>query len=87
LDDSATVKIITLVTAVYLPGSFVTGLYGTNFFGFGKGPGQSSAHIAVANDFWIFIVTWLTLTGITGFFYLLIKHKSKRQSNKVSSNA
>jgi hypothetical protein len=24
LDDSATVKIITLVTAIYLPGSFVT---------------------------------------------------------------
>jgi len=87
LDDSATVKIITLVTAIYLPGSFVTGVYGTNFFGFGQGPGQGSAHIAIANDFWIFIATWLSLTGITGFLYLLIKHRSKRQSNKDSSNA
>ncbi|KAL1979978.1 hypothetical protein VTN96DRAFT_4843 [Rasamsonia emersonii] len=68
VDDSAAVKIITFVSAVYLPGSFVVSLYGMNFFVFD----QDARQIVIAKDFWIFLATWLPLTVITGLIYVLI---------------
>lgn len=68
VDDSAAVKIITFVSAVYLPGSFIVSLYGMNFFVFDTDARQ----IVIAHDFWIFIATWLPLTLATGLIYVLI---------------
>ncbi|PYI20671.1 hypothetical protein BO99DRAFT_456176 [Aspergillus violaceofuscus CBS 115571] len=68
VDDSAAVKIITFVSAVYLPGSFIVSLYGMNFFVFDTDARQ----IVIAHDFWIFIATWLPLTLATGLVYVLI---------------
>jgi Mg2+ and Co2+ transporter CorA len=66
VDDSATVRIITYVSAFYLPGSFVASMYGMNFFVFDT----TSQNIAIANDFWIFVATWLPLTAITVAVYI-----------------
>ncbi|GKZ53938.1 hypothetical protein AnigIFM49718_008723 [Aspergillus niger] len=68
LDDSAAVKVITFVSAIYLPGSFIVSLYGMNFFVFD----EDSRQIVIAKDFWVFLATWLPLTLVTGLIYVLI---------------
>ncbi|PYH92926.1 hypothetical protein BO71DRAFT_431468 [Aspergillus ellipticus CBS 707.79] len=68
VDDSAAVKIITFVSAVYLPGSFVVSLYGMNFFDFD----DNARKITIAKDFWVFLATWLPLTMVTGLIYVWI---------------
>jgi len=78
VDDSTTVKIITFVSAVYLPGSFVGTLYGMNFFAFDT----VSKNIIIARDFWIFIATWLPLTLITGALYMAVLYFDRRAKGK-----
>lgn len=82
VDDSATVRIITLVSAFYLPGSFVASLYGMNFFGFDS----ERMEITIGHDFWIFIATWLPLTLLTGAIYLLVLVLSGRKKNGKQFN-
>ncbi|KAF1355799.1 hypothetical protein EJ07DRAFT_131126 [Lizonia empirigonia] len=78
VDDSATVKIITFVSAVYLPGSFIATLLGMNLFVFDTTTGK----LRVSPDFWIFIAVWLPLTLITGGLYAFIKSRTKRDAIK-----
>jgi len=78
VDDSATVKIITYVSAFYLPGSFIASIYGMNFFVFDT----VSATITIAHDFWIFVATWLPLTFITGAIYVLTLFFDARRKGK-----
>ncbi|GLB02242.1 hypothetical protein AtubIFM57258_003584 [Aspergillus tubingensis] len=68
MNDSAAVKVITFVSAIYLPGSFIVSLYGMNFFIFDEDLRQ----IVIAKDFWVFLATWLPLTLVTGLIYVLI---------------
>ncbi|BCS04314.1 uncharacterized protein AKAW2_80115A [Aspergillus luchuensis] len=68
MNDSAAVKVITFVSAIYLPGSFIVSLYGMNFFVFDEDLRQ----IVIAKDFWVFLATWLPLTLVTGLIYVLI---------------
>lgn len=75
VDDSTTVKIITFVSAFYLPGSFVATLYGMNFFLFD----QDRRRIVIADDFWVFLATWLPLTVITGAIYVVIVSLNRKQ--------
>lgn len=82
VDDSAAVKIITLVTAFYLPGSFVAvGLVfrlvlsmailtkSQTLYGmnFFVFNGDTK-RIEIANDFWKYVVTWIPLTLLTWTF-------------------
>ncbi|GES57632.1 hypothetical protein ATEIFO6365_0001092100 [Aspergillus terreus] len=73
VDDSAAVKIITVMSAVYLPGSFVVSLYGMNFFDFN----EANKQIVISNEFWIFVATWLPLTFLTMAVYILIVYFDK----------
>ncbi|KAL5360087.1 hypothetical protein BJX96DRAFT_164899 [Aspergillus floccosus] len=73
VDDSSAVKILTVMSAVYLPGSFVVGLYGMNFFDFH----EPSQQIVISKDFWIFVATWLPLTFITMAVYIFIVYFDK----------
>lgn len=78
VDDSATVKIITYVSAFYLPGSFATSLYGMNFFVFDA----ESRGLAMGANFWVFVATWLPLTGITVLIYILTLWLDARRKGK-----
>ncbi|KAI0009695.1 hypothetical protein F4779DRAFT_617338 [Xylariaceae sp. FL0662B] len=74
VDDSAIVRIITIVSAFYLPGSFVATIFGMNFFDFD----EARRRIMIASDFWIFVVIWAVLTLITvGVFYLTYLRNSR----------
>ncbi|KAH7134921.1 hypothetical protein B0J11DRAFT_424563 [Dendryphion nanum] len=79
VDDSATVKIITFVSAVYLPGSFIATLYGMNFFLLNP----ESKRFQISPDFWIFVITWIPLTLVTGGMYVLFLYlHAKRQGQQ-----
>ncbi|CZR50160.1 uncharacterized protein PAC_00032 [Phialocephala subalpina] len=62
VDDSATVRVITVVTLIYLPASFVASLLGTNLFVF-QGPNGSG--FTVSGQFWIYVVLTVPLTILT----------------------
>ncbi|KAF2705205.1 hypothetical protein K504DRAFT_506155 [Pleomassaria siparia CBS 279.74] len=78
VDDSATVKVITFLSAIYLPGSFIGTLYGMNFFLFD----EESNKLRISPDFWIFLATWLPLTLFTGCIYMLILYMDSRVKHK-----
>lgn len=76
VDDGAVVRIITIISAIYLPGSFVATIFGTNFFKFDEQVGK----ISITNDFWVFLSVWLGLTCITLsmiFVYISVQKKRK----------
>ncbi|KAF2244765.1 hypothetical protein BU26DRAFT_522534 [Trematosphaeria pertusa] len=79
VDDSATVKIITFVSAVYLPGSFIATLFGMNFFLFN----QDSKRLEISPDFWIFIVSWIPLILVTAAIYVLILYMDAKLKRKA----
>ena len=90
---------ITLLTLFYLPGSFVAvslgkllalidspadrdaqTLYGMNFFGFNP----HTRRLEMADDFWIFVVTWLLLSLLTflGYGALLIRNRPREEKDR-----
>jgi len=79
VDDSAIVRIITIISAIYLPGSFVGTIFGMNFFSFD----QDAREIAIAKDFWMFIAIWIGLTIATGFIYVFTYMQKRHQSNAL----
>ncbi|KAF4780113.1 hypothetical protein HER10_EVM0009457 [Colletotrichum scovillei] len=81
VDDSAIVRIITIISAIYLPGSFVGSLFGSNYFSFN----EKTRKIAIARDFWVFVLVWLILTLLTGaaYFYTDIRKKKKKKATRA----
>ncbi|KAL3455340.1 hypothetical protein BJX64DRAFT_272630 [Aspergillus heterothallicus] len=71
LDENATVRIITIVTLIYLPASFVSTLLGMNLFDFG-----ADGSLEISHHFWIFVVLALPLTLLTvGSWYWLTRRR------------
>ncbi|KAL4905473.1 hypothetical protein BDW74DRAFT_177842 [Aspergillus multicolor] len=60
--DSNMMKTVAVVSMVYLPGTFVSGLYGTNFFSFQADPGNTWL---MADEFWMYWAVTLPLTFAT----------------------
>ncbi|KAK4100185.1 hypothetical protein N658DRAFT_428345, partial [Parathielavia hyrcaniae] len=81
VDDSATVRIITIISAIYLPGSFVGTIFGSNFFLFD----EESRRLVIAKDFWVFVAIWLGLTLATGFVYVAT-YMWKRLNSKARAD-
>ncbi|KAL3494903.1 hypothetical protein BJX62DRAFT_222935 [Aspergillus germanicus] len=81
LDENATVRIVTLVTLIYLPASFVSTLFGMNFFDFGE-----SGNLEISHHFWIFIILAVPLTVVTvGSWYWLVQRRKKlRQAQRAA---
>lgn len=79
-DDSTTVKIITYVSAIYLPASLAASLYGMNFFVFDT----NAQGLVMGDNFWIFTATWLPLTAITVAVYVLTLWFDARRKGKPS---
>ncbi|OJJ99106.1 hypothetical protein ASPACDRAFT_43766 [Aspergillus aculeatus ATCC 16872] len=60
--DSAMMKTIAVVSMVYLPGTFVSGLFGTNFFNFTDGDEHTWF---MAGSFWLYWAVTIPLTLAT----------------------
>ncbi|KAL5363349.1 hypothetical protein BJX96DRAFT_177989 [Aspergillus floccosus] len=83
-DENITVRVVTLVTLIYLPASFVSTLLGMNLFDFDN----SSRGFSISTQFWIFPVIAIPLTLLTlGTWYWLTKRRlrqiKKREETEV----
>ncbi|KAF9888166.1 hypothetical protein FE257_009161 [Aspergillus nanangensis] len=61
-NDNKAMMTIAVLTMVYLPGSFVSGLFGTNFFDFNGGPHESWG---MSPSVWIYWAVTVPLTLVT----------------------
>ncbi|GAQ09477.1 hypothetical protein ALT_6798 [Aspergillus lentulus] len=61
--DSAMMKTVAFVSMVYLPGTFISGLFGTNFFNLSNDGGAKSW--IMSGNFWLYWVITLPLTLAT----------------------
>ncbi|KAL3495892.1 hypothetical protein BJX62DRAFT_222253 [Aspergillus germanicus] len=59
-ETNTTVRIVTLVTLIYLPATFVSTLLGMNLFNYGPG-----GHFEISPQFWLFVVLAAPLTILT----------------------
>ncbi|KAE8383107.1 hypothetical protein BDV26DRAFT_304010 [Aspergillus bertholletiae] len=79
-DDNATVRVVTIVTLIYLPASFVSTLLGMNLFDFG----DSAGGFTISKQFWIFIVAAVPLTMLTlGTWYIITKRQVRLRQAKL----
>ncbi|GIK00126.1 hypothetical protein Aspvir_004144 [Aspergillus viridinutans] len=61
--DGAMMKTVAIVSMVYLPGTFISGLFGTNFFNLSGNDGAQSW--IMSGNFWLYWVITLPLTLAT----------------------
>ncbi|KAL4872656.1 hypothetical protein BDV12DRAFT_182993 [Aspergillus spectabilis] len=83
VEDNTNVFVVTMVTMVYLPSSFVATFLGMNLFDF-----DSPEHkdFTTSKKFWVFFVAAVPLTCLTlGFWYFLTKRR--RQARKQVKHA
>ncbi|TIA59193.1 hypothetical protein D6C76_10501 [Aureobasidium pullulans] len=74
VQDNSVLKLATLATLFYLPGSFVAGIFGMNYFDFGDG-----AKIEIASNFWIYLAVTIPLTVLTGMaWWLAVRHQKHK---------
>ncbi|PMD57524.1 uncharacterized protein K444DRAFT_644408 [Hyaloscypha bicolor E] len=79
VDDSATVRLITIVTLIFLPASFVTSFLGMNLFTFQTSDGSG---FAISRQFWIFVLMTVSLTFITVGSWMIMSRKRRKQKNR-----
>jgi Mg2+ and Co2+ transporter CorA len=78
IEDNATVQIVTVVTLMYLPASFVATLFGMNLFGFN----QETARIRIAKDFWIYVALMVPLTFVTVSWWWIRTRNAKAERER-----
>jgi hypothetical protein len=66
--DAAAVKVLTIMTLIYLPATVVSNFFSTSFVGTNSSPG-GAVHISVLSDWWIFAVVSLPLTAVTLYIW------------------
>lgn len=77
------IRVITIVSAIYLPGSFATSVFGMNFFDFVEG----TRRISVAKDIYIFVALWIGLTALTAASFFWAYMRGRRKLKKVENSA
>ncbi|CAG8908811.1 unnamed protein product [Penicillium egyptiacum] len=75
-DDNATVKVVTILTLIYLPASLVSSIFGMNLFKFDDG---ATEEFRISKQFWIYVVATIILAVITVSVYLWT-HKEQVRS-------
>jgi len=81
VDENVTVRVITVITMIYLPTQFVATFFGTNFVQFQTGKGS----IRLAKDSWIFLAAAIPLTLMTlGAWVHLIRRRRQRNRSTLS---
>lgn len=75
--DSAMIRIITIVTLLYLPTTFVATLFGMQFFYL-----TEDHRLAVAPELWVVFAIAVPLTAISMQFWLKQKFWTKGQNEK-----
>ncbi|KAJ5510937.1 hypothetical protein N7453_003040 [Penicillium expansum] len=77
--DNATVKVVTILTLIYLPASLVSSIFGMNLFKFDDG---TTEEFRVSKQLWIYVVATIILAIITlGIWYLWTHKEQVRRRN------
>ncbi|CAD6564931.1 MAG: hypothetical protein ASARMPREDX12_004507 [Alectoria sarmentosa] len=77
VDDSATVRVVGIVSLIYLPATFTATILGMDFFTFEI----STSSIGIAKDFWVYLVISIPLTVLTvGWWVVLLARKKARKA-------
>ncbi|CAI7636534.1 unnamed protein product [Penicillium glandicola] len=81
-DENAAVKVVTIMTLIYLPASLVSSIFGMNLFKFDDG---TTEEFKVSHQFWIYVVTTIIVTIITAAIWYLLTHKEqvRRRSSRL----
>ncbi|KAK6526985.1 hypothetical protein TWF281_010182 [Arthrobotrys megalospora] len=80
--DTKMMKIFTVVSVIFLPGTFIASIFGTNFFAFNT----ESNHLIVAKNIWIYFLISLTITcslTIWWFIYSRIWRRAKGHGDVI----
>lgn len=100
-DDNATVRVVTVVTLIYLPASFVSvsmaaaswtarltrgqTVLGMNLFSFHDGKGTQN--FTISKQFWIFVVLAVPLTLLTlGSWFIFTRRRVLRRKLQRSDD-
>ena len=82
LRDSAEMRSISIVTMLFLPGTFVATLFSTSFFNFQPNRGNP----VVSRWIWIYVLVTVVLTGaIQGAWFVNLRRKEFEIKTKPSS--
>ncbi|KAL9636455.1 MAG: hypothetical protein Q9204_002251 [Flavoplaca sp. TL-2023a] len=82
VSDSTTVRVITFVTLLYMPATFIATVLGTNLFSYsGSGP---HGGFRVSPQFWIFVVLAIPLTLVTIGCWFFYSQRTKKLKVKKS---
>ncbi|KAF2189219.1 hypothetical protein K469DRAFT_683656 [Zopfia rhizophila CBS 207.26] len=84
MHESASMRAIAIVSMLFLPGTFVCGILGTNLFsaeesGSGGDPGTP---FKVSSRWWILLVTMIPLTGLTFLIWFVWRSRTESQVTK-----
>jgi len=82
VDDSSTVKTITMITLVYLPASFISGLFGMNLFKF-----DDSWAFDMSPQIWIYVVAVFIVMIITYATWKISVYYQKKKKNEKEETA
>jgi len=82
VDDSATVRVVTLVTLIYLPFSFMASVFGMNFFRM-----NNSNNVVISPEFWIYVVISIPITVVTMMCWRWWKWRQDAIREKAVSDA
>jgi uncharacterized membrane protein YwaF len=66
--DAAAVKVLTILTLIYLPATVVSNFFSTSFVDSQTSPGGSS-HLVVSNEWWILVAVAVPLTLLTLYIW------------------
>ena len=82
--DSAAMKTIATLTMLYLPATFVSSLFGTNFFALSTN-GRGNPVFVVSELWWMYLVSAVPLTLLNLFVWRVwLRRRMKRQSQRQS---
>ena len=66
--DNATMKALALIGVLYLPGTFISGIFGMSFFNYNPPSNNDSADWMMSDKFWIY---WAITIPVTIFTVML----------------
>ncbi|KAI0480678.1 hypothetical protein GGR56DRAFT_627105 [Xylariaceae sp. FL0804] len=76
--DSTAMKTLSLLGAIFLPGTFLASVFSMTFFNFNVGDGGSGKGAEVSQELWIYFVITIPLTVvIVGSWWLLERRREK----------
>jgi hypothetical protein len=68
-------KALTLIGVLYLPGTFISGIFGSNFFNYS--PGRDGPDWNMSSKFWIYWAVTIPLTILTFLSWVVPGHMIK----------